>query len=81
MSEAEGSSGEEGSLCIDTGRKSNTTSGSSEKPKWRGSRGKGRGRGRGRGAHACMRPPGVCPGKCICGVAAFCLVSTRWAPR
>ena len=39
------------------------------------------GRGRGRGAHACMRPPGVCPGKCICGVAAFCLVNTRWAPR
>ena len=50
MSEGEGSSGEECSLRIDTGRRPNTTTTTaSEKSKGRGGRGKGKGRGKGSG--------------------------------
>lgn len=52
MSEEEGSSGEECSLRIDTGRKTNTTTtATSDRSKGRGGRGKGKGRGRGSGQH------------------------------
>lgn len=50
MSEGEGSSSEECSLRIDTGRRPNTTATpTSERPKGRGGRGKGKGRGKGSG--------------------------------